>query len=72
MGADIGELTRDTIPTDVLEADRPVIIDVWGPQCVPCIALSPTFERLAGEFGDRARFMKLEAPKNRMAVSISR
>ncbi len=40
---------------------------MWGPQCVPCIALAPTFEGLADEFGDKASFMALEAPKNRMA-----
>lgn len=61
------ELTRDKIEEWILEADGPVVVDVWGPECRPCIALSPTYEELAIQFGDRGRFLKLEAPKNRMA-----
>lgn len=64
---EIGSLTRDTVPELVLEASRPVIIDVWGERCAPCLALAPTFEELASRHAERGDFLKLEAPKNRMA-----
>ena len=65
--SDLAALSRDTIEQSVMQADGPVFIDVWGPQCAPCVALAPTFEALAARFGARASFLKLEAPKNRMA-----
>jgi thioredoxin-like negative regulator of GroEL len=65
--SEIEALTRDRIGDLVLAADQPVIIDVWGPECRPCIALAPTFETLSERFADQAKFLKLEAPKNRMA-----
>ena len=61
------ELTRDTIDELVRQADVPVFVDVWGPQCMPCLALAPTYEALATRHGEKGRFLKLEAPKNRMA-----
>ena|ERR1700722_15474500 len=60
-------LSRDLIGPELRESGQRVIVDVWGPQCQPCLALSPTYERLAAGHGDQARFLKLEAPKNRMA-----
>jgi thioredoxin 1 len=65
--SNIAALTRDTVDESVLQAECPVFIDVWGPQCSPCLALAPTFEALAERFGDKGSFLKLEAPKNRMA-----
>ena len=47
-----------------LTADGTVLIDVWGPACVPCVALTPHVERLAEERPD-IKVLKLEAPKNR-------
>jgi thioredoxin 1 len=61
------ELTREHIQEWVLEAEGPVFIDVWGTQCMPCLALAPTYEDLASRYRGVGRFLKLEAPKNRMA-----
>ncbi len=41
-----------------------VLVDVWGPQCAPCVALNPHVEKLA-ESRPEIRVLKLEAPKNR-------
>ena len=65
--SEIAGLTRATIDRLVLEAEQPVIIDVWGERCAPCLALAPKFEELATRYADLGRFLKLEAPKNRMA-----
>ena len=65
MPSEIQELTRDSFPELVSESDRPVLVDFWGPQCRPCLALSPTFEELADVYDD-LRFLKAVAPSNRM------
>lgn len=64
---EIAALTREMIHQGALDAERPIVIDIWGPQCRPCLALAPTFEALAEQHRDQAEFFKLEAPKNRMA-----
>jgi thioredoxin 1 len=41
------------------------LIDIWGPQCQPCLALMPAVEALERTYGDRVRFVKVNAPDNR-------
>lgn len=42
-----------------------VLVDIWGPQCQPCLALMPAVESLEATYGDRVRFVKVDAPDNR-------
>jgi len=65
MSPEIQDLTRDSFPELVKESGTPVIIDFWGPQCRPCLALSPTFHDMAEAYPDM-KFLKAAAPSNRM------
>ena len=47
-----------------LVADGVVLVDVWGPDCRPCVALNPHVEEIAEQNPD-IRVVKLEAPKAR-------
>lgn len=47
-----------------LVADGLTLVDVWGPDCRPCLALMPHVERLAAR-ERRVRVVKLEAPRAR-------
>jgi thioredoxin 1 len=66
MSVEVRELRRDTFQELVAESPRPVVIDFWGPQCKPCLALEPIFHELADRFADEVEFLRVEAPKNRM------
>jgi thioredoxin len=57
------EATVDTF--EALSAEGPVLVDIWGPQCQPCLALMPAVEDLAEKYGDRVRFLTVNAPENR-------
>jgi thioredoxin 1 len=48
-----------------LSAEGHVLVDIWGPRCQPCLALMPAVEALATAYGDRVRFLSLNAPENR-------
>jgi thioredoxin len=48
-----------------LSADGPVLVDIWGPGCQPCLALMPAVEALAETYGDRVRSLSVNAPENR-------
>ena len=56
------EATRETFRD--LVAEGTVLVDVWGPECRPCLALMPHVERIASERPD-LKVVKLEAPKAR-------
>jgi thioredoxin 1 len=64
--AAVRELSRETYRELAPSATRPLVIDFWGPQCMPCLALAPTFHELAERFADGLEFCRVEAPKNRM------
>jgi thioredoxin 1 len=57
------EATVDTFGDLVGEGE--VLVDIWGPECRPCLALMPAVEELEGRYGDRVRFVKVNAPENR-------
>ena len=59
------EATRENI--DELIESGTVLVDVWGPDCEPCVRLTPHVEKLADEREDQLRVVKLEAPKAKRA-----
>jgi thioredoxin 1 len=61
MGA-VAEATRENF--DELVASGTTLVDVWGPDCRPCLALKPHVEKLA-EGRDDINVVMLEAPKAR-------
>jgi len=60
------EVNRDNFDPEVLESKEPVLVDFWGPQCKPCLALMPAVERLEKDYAGRLKVAKLNAAENRM------
>ncbi len=59
------EVSADTFEKEVVQSDIPVLVDFWGPQCVPCLALMPQVERLGEKFGEKLKITKVDASQNR-------
>lgn len=53
------EVTDATFEQEVLDSDRPVLVDFWAPGCPPCAAIAPIVEKLAGEMAGQIKFVKV-------------
>jgi thioredoxin 1 len=59
------EVNKDNFAGEVLASSKPVLVDVWGPTCQPCLALMPQVEELANKYQDQVKVVKLNSAENR-------
>ncbi len=62
------EVTKENYESEVVQSDIPVVVDLWGPKCGPCLALMPQFEEIAASFEGKVKFCKLNVAENRRQV----
>ena len=51
-------VTDENFETEVLKADKPVLVDFWAEWCAPCKQLSPILEEISNEMSDQVFFAK--------------
>lgn len=59
------EVDNGTFAEEVLQSEKPVVVDFWGPRCAPCLALMPQVEKLEFSCADTIKFVKVDASRNR-------
>jgi len=52
------EITQDNFEKEVLNSEKPVLIDFWAPWCVPCKIIAPMVEELSKELGLSVKICK--------------
>ena len=63
------KFTDANFQNEVLESDRPVLVDFWAAWCGPCRAVGPTIEELAEQYDGTVKVGKLNIDENPQAPS---
>ncbi len=58
------KFTDDSFQEDVLNSDKPVLVDFWAEWCGPCRMVGPVVDEMAGEYEGKAKIGKVNVDEN--------
>ena len=62
------EITDANFESEVLKADKPVLVDFWAEWCAPCKIIAPTVEQLAKEYDGQLKVGKIDVDSNQQTA----
>ena len=63
-GMGISHVSDASFESDVLKADKPVLVDFWAEWCAPCKQIAPALVELAGDMDGKLDVAKLNIDEN--------
>ena len=61
----IKHVSDSSFETDVLKADKPVLVDFWAEWCGPCKMIAPALDELASTYDGKLTIAKVNVDENR-------
>jgi len=62
-------INETTFETEVLQSDKPTLVDLWAPWCGPCRMIAPVVEEIAAENEGRFKITKLNTDEHPQLAS---
>jgi len=60
----LADVSESNFKQEVLDAEVPVVVDLWAVWCGPCRLLSPIIEDVAKDYATKVKFCKVNVDEN--------
>ena len=64
VSENIVHTSDDSFEADVLQSEKPALVDFWAEWCGPCKMIAPMLDEAATEYADRMAIVKLNVDEN--------